>query len=126
MVYYFVCFACLICAAMLAGFMLGAIHGKDLAYKEQAEKFPHVVNLQPTLLPAKYGDLMLIGTQEHPCEEPPCVDMWNGKTWVKLVPEPGTRKINIIEAEAVRGVLPKEPRGESGSDNRVTIKLKDQ
>jgi len=66
---------------------IGFYAGQKAARAEYAEKFPHVENFQPTLIPAKYGDLMLIGTEEHPCEEPPCVDMWNGKTWVKLVPE---------------------------------------
>ena len=78
--------------AIMCGFgcsmnVIGIHAGEKAARAEQAKKFPHVENYQPTLQPAKYGDLMLIGTQEHPCEEPPCVDMWNGKTWVKLVPE---------------------------------------
>jgi hypothetical protein len=80
-------FVLLMIAIIVFNILIAVAYGVRITLEKNAKKFPHVANFQPSLQPAKYGDIMLIGTEEHPCEEPPCVDMWNGKTWVKLVPE---------------------------------------
>ncbi len=73
---------CVIC-----WFYLGTIYGYDKAVNEYAEKFPNVENFQATPTQPKYGDISIIGSKFHPCIDTPCVDMWNGKTWVPLVPK---------------------------------------
>jgi len=68
-------------------FLAGVRYGQKKTYKLYAEKFPEVENFQVKPRPLLYGNIMLIGTEANPCDELPCVNMWNGKTWVKLVPE---------------------------------------
>lgn len=77
----------LFCGIIWSGFNLGTIYGHDKAVNEYAEKFPNVVNLQATPTPPKYGDISIIGSKFHPCIDTPCVDMWDGKAWVPLVPK---------------------------------------
>ncbi len=77
----------LLCGIISSVFYIGTIYGHDQAVNEYTEKFPNVVNFQVIPMPPKYGDIAIIGSELSPCIYTPCVDMWNGKTWVPLVPK---------------------------------------
>lgn len=70
----------------VAFFLIGYRFGKKQCNTEYAQKFPTVQNLQLSTYKPKIGDISIYGSEANPCNTQPCVSMWNGKSWVELIP----------------------------------------
>lgn len=82
--YFFWLFLSAIATSGIIGYLEGHRRGYSDGLNEARRVIPTVRNLSHINTPLQYGDIIINGTIENPCDTPPCVSMWNGQHWIEL------------------------------------------